>query len=52
MADQNSQLRREYEAVERVVSLIVKPFPWDEVEGFAAALQAEGFRLLIRCQVG
>jgi hypothetical protein len=46
MANQNSQLRREYEAIERVVSLIVKPFPWDEIESFAIALQEQGFRLL------
>lgn len=39
-------LRREWYIVERVVSMIVDPFPWDEIEGFAAALQEEGFRLL------
>lgn len=43
---QNNQLRREYESIERVVSLIVKPFPWDEVESFAIALQEQGFRFL------
>jgi len=39
-------LRREWYIVERVVSMIVDPFPWDEIESFAAALQEKGFRLL------
>lgn len=38
--------RREFCLVERVVSMIVDLFPWDEVESFAAALQEHGFRLL------
>jgi len=38
--------RREFQAVERVVSMVVDPFPWDQVESFAAALQQHGFRLL------
>jgi hypothetical protein len=38
--------RRTFEIVERVVSMVVDPFPWDEVESFAAALQQHGFRLL------
>ncbi len=38
--------RREFEIVERVVSMVVNPFPWDQVESFAAALQQHGFRLL------
>jgi hypothetical protein len=42
-------LRREWYKMERVVSMIVDPFPWDEIESFAAALQEEGFRLL-QCQ--
>lgn len=42
-------LRREWYIMERIVSMIVEPFPWDEVESFAAALQGEGFRLL-QCQ--
>jgi hypothetical protein len=42
-------LRREWYIMERVVSMIVDPFPWDEIESFAAALQEEGFRLL-QCQ--
>lgn len=46
IADQDRQLRREYEATERVLSFIVNPFPWDEVESFAIALQAHNFRLL------
>lgn len=40
------KLRREWYTVERVVSMIVDPFPWYEIESFAAALQEEGFRLL------
>jgi hypothetical protein len=46
ISDQSSQLRRQFETVERVVSLIIKPFPWDEVESFAIALQEAGFRFL------
>jgi hypothetical protein len=46
MTNQDGQLRREYEVMERVVSVVVNPFPWDEVEGFAIALQEQGFRLL------
>jgi len=42
----SGQLRREWYTVERVVSMIVDPFPWYEVESFAIALQEEGFRLL------
>jgi hypothetical protein len=38
--------RRTFQIVERVVSMVVDPFPWDEVESFAAALQQHGFRLL------
>lgn len=44
--DQDSQLRREYETLERVLSFVINPFPWDEVESFAIALQEQGFRLL------
>ena len=41
---------REFALVERVVSMIVDLFPWDEVESLAAALQEHGFRLLpARC---
>ena len=42
----NGELRREFSRVERVVSLMVDPFPWDEVESFAIALKRQGFRLL------
>ncbi|MGI8549441.1 MAG: hypothetical protein ACR2PL_01405 [Dehalococcoidia bacterium] len=38
--------RRVFAVVERVVSMIVDPFPWDEIEEFASALQERGFRLL------
>jgi hypothetical protein len=40
------ELRREFALVERVVSLIVDPFPWPRVEAFAAALSEIGIRLL------
>ena len=46
MSNANRRLQREWHIVEHVVSMVVEPFPWDEVESFAAALQAEGFRLL------
>jgi len=46
MSNSNRRLQREWHIVERVVSMVVEPFPWDEVESFTAALQAEGFRLL------
>ena len=38
--------RRENAVVERVVSMVVNAFPWDEIESLAAALQRHGFRLL------
>lgn len=43
---EDGECRREFAVVERVVSMVADVFPWDEVEGFAAALQANGFRLL------
>jgi hypothetical protein len=46
MRNVGGQLRREYGTVERVVSLVVDFFPWDEVESFALALHEQGFRLL------
>lgn len=46
MRNEGGILRREYTRVERVVSMMIDPFPWDEVESFAMALQAEGYRLL------
>jgi hypothetical protein len=39
-------LRREFGIVERVVAMVIDPFPWHEVESFAAALTATGLRLL------
>jgi hypothetical protein len=39
-------LRREFAVVERVVSLIVDPFPWNEIEDFAGTLIDHGMRLL------
>jgi hypothetical protein len=38
--------RRRFDIVERAVSMVADVFPWDEIESFAAALQANGFRLL------
>lgn len=46
MRDVDGQLRREFSVVEKVVSLVVDLFPWDEIESFAAELQERGFRLL------
>jgi hypothetical protein len=46
MEDVGGCLKREYGVVERVVSFIADPFPWDQVESFAIALQKHGFRLL------
>lgn len=39
-------VRREFFQIEKVVSMPVDFFPWDEVESFGVALQQEGFRLL------
>ncbi len=46
MRIEGRSLRREFALVERVVSLIVDPFPWHEVETFAAALCGMNLRLL------
>lgn len=46
MQNQDGQLHREFALVERVVSFMVDPFPWDEIESFAIALQEAKFRLL------
>lgn len=48
MRVENGECRREFHVVERVVSMEVDLFPWTEIESFAAALQANGFRLLTR----
>jgi hypothetical protein len=42
----DGEIRREYSTVERVVSMVVDPFSWEEIEGFAASLQEYGIRLL------
>lgn len=39
-------LRREFEIVERVVTMMIDPFPWHEVESFAVALRDLGLRLI------
>lgn len=44
--------QRECEAVERVVSMVVDPFPWERVEAFAEALQGYTFRLLSAMKPG
>ena len=46
MRVEGRMLVREFVRVERVVSLIVDPFPWDEVERFAARLREAEIRLL------
>lgn len=46
MRAEGRRLVREFEVVERVVCMIVDPFPWDEVEDFAAGLADAGLRLL------
>jgi hypothetical protein len=46
MRNVDGHLRREFEVVERVVSLMVDLFPWKEIESFADALQEHNFRLL------
>ncbi len=43
---EDGECRRRFDIVERVVSMVADLFPWDEVESFAAALQAKDFRLL------
>ena len=43
---EGSALRREFAVVQRVVSLILDPFPWEEVEEFAAGLIEVGIRLV------
>jgi hypothetical protein len=40
------ELKREFAIVERAVSMTVDPFPWNEVEEFAAALSEHGLRLI------
>ncbi len=37
---------RRFDTVEHVVSMVTQPFPWHEIESFAAALQEYGLRLL------
>ena len=46
MRVENGECRREFDEVERVISMVTDVFPWEEVEGFAADLQAHGWRLL------
>jgi hypothetical protein len=42
----DGQCRREFEMVERTISMYIDAFPWHEIESFAADLQANGYRLL------
>jgi hypothetical protein len=44
---QDRECHREQYVSERVVSMVADVFPWDEVEGFASALQQHGLRLLL-----
>ncbi len=46
LRNEGGELARRHYEVERVVSLIVDLFPWDEVEAFAIGLRENGFRLL------
>ncbi|HNE02905.1 MAG TPA: hypothetical protein PLT08_00190 [Anaerolineales bacterium] len=43
---ENGEIRRDYSTVDRVVSMVVDPFSWEDIEGFARSLQANGIRLL------
>jgi hypothetical protein len=52
MRVENGECRREFNVVERVVSMAIDLFPWDEVESFAVDLQAHGFRLLPALPLG
>ena len=42
----DGECHRVFHIVEKVVSMVQDPFPWDEIESFATALQANGYRLL------
>ncbi len=42
----HGECRREHAVTEKVVSMVADVFPWEEVEGFASALQHAGMRLL------
>jgi hypothetical protein len=46
MEREGRELRLSFRAIERVVSLAIDPFAWNEVEDFAVALAEAGFRLL------
>lgn len=46
MSVRDGELRREFVAVERVVSMVASAFPWEEMEELAAELSAHNFRLL------
>lgn len=46
MSVRDGELRREFVAVERVVSMVASAFPWEEMESLAYQLSAHNFRLL------
>jgi hypothetical protein len=46
LRSEGRNLRRQFAHIERIVSLIVDPFPWHEVESFATALASIDMRLL------
>lgn len=45
IVDDDGELRREAEVLERVLTFITHPFPWHEIESLAVALQQNGLRL-------
>jgi hypothetical protein len=47
LREEGSELRREHEAVARVVTLPGDPFRWHEIESLAIALGEHGLRLLL-----
>lgn len=46
MRSEERTLRREFADVRRLVASIFDPFPWEQVEEFAADLQVQGLQLL------
>jgi hypothetical protein len=46
MSVRDGELKREFVAVERVVSMVASAFPWEEMEALASQLSSHNFRLL------
>ena len=40
----NGEIRRDYSTMDKVISMVVDPFHWDEIDGFASSLQKNGIR--------